>query len=259
MLADLKASRELGWRLFVRDISAKYRQSLLGVFWAFVPPIVMGVVFIILQSKRILNLGETDIPYPVFVLIGTILWQVFAESLKTPLETVNRAKPMLAKINFPREALMLSAFYQIVFNLLIKSILLVGIFVFFKVKVTSGLFWAPVAILMLILLGMSLGLLLTPIGTLYRDISSGLPVFTQFWFFVTPVVYPTPQTFPYSLIGVLNPVSPVLTAARDFITKGSISNIGPFLVVSCLAIMTLFAAWVIYRLALPIIIERMSA
>lgn len=259
MWQGLKASRELAWRLFVRDISAKYRQSILGVFWAFLPPIIAGLVFIILQSKKVVNFGETDIPYPVFVLIGTTLWQLFVESLNAPLSTVIQAKPMLAKINFPREALIVSAFYQILFSLLIKSVIIVGIFLVFRVQVTFGLLLAPLAILVLILMGISLGLLLTPLGTLYTDIQSGLMMATQFLFFVTPVVYPPPQTFPYSLIAILNPISPILMGARDLLTKGVLTNAYPFFVVSGLTILTLFTAWVIYRLALPIIIERMSA
>jgi lipopolysaccharide transport system permease protein len=259
MWHDLRASRELAWRLFVRDISAQYRQSLLGIFWAFLPPIVMGLVFIILNSKKVLNFGQTDIPYPVFALVGTTLWQVFTESLNAPLKSVIKAKPMLAKINFPREALIVSAFYQTVFNLLIKCLVLAGIFIVFKVELTLGLLLAPLALLMLILLGMSLGLLLTPIGTLYTDITSGLMVFTQLWFFVTPVVYPPPQSFPYSLIAILNPVSPVLTGTRDLITKGYLINYTSFIVVSCLVIIALLIAWLIYRVAIPIIIERMSA
>jgi len=223
------------------------------------PPILTGLVFIILQSKKVVNFGETDIPYPVFVLVGTTLWQLFTESLNAPLNSVRQAKPMLAKINFPREALIVSAFYQILFNLVIKSLILVGIFLVFKVQVTWGLLLAPLAILMLILLGMTIGLLLTPLGTLYTDIASALAVITQLWFFVTPVVYPPPQTFPYSLISTLNPVSPILVGARDLATKGVLTNIEPFLVVSGLTIVALSIAWVIYRIAFPIIIERMSA
>ena len=80
---DLKNSGSLAWRLFLRDISAKYRQSVLGIFWAFVPPILVGLFFIVLQSRKIVNFSETDIPYPVFALVGTTLWQLFTESLKT--------------------------------------------------------------------------------------------------------------------------------------------------------------------------------
>ncbi len=259
MWHDLKASRELAWRLFVRDISARYRQSLLGVFWAFLPPIVTGLVFIILQSKKVVNFGETDIPYPVFVLVGTTLWQLFTESLNAPLNAVKTAKPMLAKVNFPREALIVSAFYGVLFSLLIKSLVLVGIFLVFQVQATWGLLLAPLAMVMIILLGMALGLLLTPLGMLYTDVSSGLMVITQLWFFVTPVVYPPPQSFPYSLVATLNPVSPLLMGARDLATKGVMGNMEPFLVVSGLTIIGLFIVWIVYRAALPIIIERMNA
>ena len=259
MWQDLKASRELAWRLFVRDISAKYRQSLLGVFWAFLPPIVVGLVFIILQSKKVVNFGETDIPYPVFVLFGTTLWQLFTESLNAPLNSVRMAKPMLAKINFPREALIVSAFYGVLFNLLIKLVVLIGIFIFFRIQVTWGLLLAPLAMVMLILLGMAIGLLLTPLGMLYTDVAAGLIVITQLWFFVTPVVYPPPQSFPYSLVTTLNPVSPLLIGARDLATKGALANTEAFLIVSGLTFAGIFFAWLIYRAAAPIIIERISA
>lgn len=259
MWRDLKSSRELAWRLFVRDISARYRQSILGIFWAFLTPIITGLVFIILQSKKVINLGETDIPYPLYVLIGTTLWQVFKESLDAPMKATLKAKSMLTKINFPREALIVSAFYDVLFNLLIKSIVLVGIFIFFKVQITWGVLFVPLAILMLILLGMTIGLLLTPISMLYTDIASGLAVITQLLFFLTPVVYPPPQSFPYSLIVTWNPVSPILIGARDLATKGVLTNIEPFFIVSFLTVIALFIAWTIYHLALPIIIERMSA
>jgi len=259
MWQDLQASKELAWRLFVRDFSARYRQSLLGVFWSFLPPIITGLVFIILQAKKVVNFGETDIPYPVFVLVGTTLWQLFTESLNAPLKSVQMAKSMLAKINFPREALIVSAFYDVLFNLLIKSVILVGIFLIFGVQATWGLLLAPLAVMMIILLGMTFGLLLVPLGMLYTDVTSGLMVITQLWFFVTPVVYPPPQSFPYSLVATLNPISPLLIGARDLATKGTLANTEAFLVVSGLTFAALFLGWVIYRAAAPIIIERMGA
>jgi len=256
---DLKNSRSLAWRLFLRDLSAKYRQSILGVFWAFVPPILVGLIFIVLQSRKIVNISETDIPYPVFALVGTTLWQLFTESLNAPLISVKAAKPILSKIKIPYEALLLSAFYNVLFNFLIKAIVLAGILIFFKVKLTIGILLAPLAILLLILLGIAIGLLLTPIGMLYTDISSGLPVIIQLWFFLTPVVYPPPTSFPFSLLGTLNPVSPIITASRDLITKGYITNFQPLFIIMTLTIIIFTIAWLAYRISLPIIIERMSA
>lgn len=104
MWHDLKASRELAWRLMVRDISAQYRQSLLGILWAFLPPLITAVIFITLNSRKIINVEETSIPYPVFAIFGTVLWQIFVYSLNAPLRVVTASKSLLTKINFPREA-----------------------------------------------------------------------------------------------------------------------------------------------------------
>lgn len=145
------------------------------------------------------------------------------------------------------------------FNLLIKGIVLAAIFLIFQLQPTPGLLLAPFAILMLLLFGICVGLLLTPIGMLYTDVASSLPIIVQFLFFATPVVYPPLESYPFSLLAILNPVSPLLIAGRDLITKGTMTNTIPFLIVSGLTLIFLFVAWVIYRIALPIIIERMSS
>ena len=259
MWHDLLASRELAWRLTVRDIRARYRQSVFGLLWAFLPPIATAVVFIVLNNQGVINIGNTDIPYPAFVMFGTTLWQLFTESLGAPLKAVQSGRSILSRINIPREALILSAIGQVLFDLGIKFLILAAVFVIFRMPLTWGILLAPFAILMLMLLGIALGLLLTPIGTLYRDVSSALTVITSLWFFVTPVVYPPPRSWPYSLLINLNPVSPLLTGARDLATKGALTDPVPFAIVSGLTLLVLLGGWVLYRLAMPILIERMSA
>lgn len=259
MLSDLKASRELSWQLFIRDLNALYRQSLFGVVWAFIPPIVTSLIFIVLNNRRIIDFGDVGIPYAAYVLIGTMLWQIFSESLNAPLKSVTAAQQLLAKVNFQREALILSAFYLTVFNSLIKGVVIAVVVFAFRLQPDWGIFFAPLAILMLIILGITLGLLVTPIGMLYTDVATSLPIIVQLAFFVTPVVYPPPQSFPFSLIAFLNPVSPLLIAARDLLTTGTLSNPLAVAVISVLTILGLLIAWLIYRVALPIIIERLSS
>jgi lipopolysaccharide transport system permease protein len=105
MFTDLVASRELAWRLAVRDIQAQYRQAFLGILWAFVLPLANTLAWIFLSSSGIVTLNETELPYPVYVFTGTMLWAIFMEALNAPLQQVTAAKPMLAKLNFPRESL----------------------------------------------------------------------------------------------------------------------------------------------------------
>src|SRR6185369_16856780 len=174
MWNDLKDSRELAWRLFVRDVSARYRQSVLGIFWAFLPALLSGLVFIILQAKNVVNFGSVNIPYSVFAIIGTTLWQIFSESINAPLKAVQCSRSMLAKINFPREALIVAALYEVLFSVAIKFVVILIVMLFFRMSLWPGLIYSIPAVLALIMLGMSLGLFITPIGMLYSDISSAL-------------------------------------------------------------------------------------
>ena len=75
MWRDLLASRELAWRLFARNIKAMYRQTALGYAWAFLPPLMTTAIWVLIQRAKILSVGETNVPYPVYVLVGTIIWQ----------------------------------------------------------------------------------------------------------------------------------------------------------------------------------------
>lgn len=259
MWRDLLASRELAWRLFVRDVTAQYRQSLLGVTWAFLPPILTGLIFIALQARSVITFQETAVPYPVFVLVGTIYWQIFVDAVQAPLKTVTTAKPILVRVNFPREALILSSAYVVLLSALIKGVVLVGVLVYFDVPVAPGIALAPAALGIMIMLGLTVGVLLTPAGLLYTDVSSGLGILLQLWFFATPVVYPPPQSHPLSLLATLNPVSPLLGAARDLTTTGTLSDPIGFLAVSGLTLAGVAAAWGLYRIALPIINERLGA
>lgn len=259
MWGDLKASRELAWRLFVRDVSAQYRQSLLGLFWAFIPPIVTGLVFITLHAQGIVNFGTSAVPYPLYVLVGTILWQAFAQSLSAPLKAVVNAKPMLAKVRFPYEALIVSAIYGVLLNLLISLVVLAALFLLYQAPMTWALLWAPAVVLLLVMLGISIGLLLTPIGLLYTDVPAALPIITQIWFLITPIVYMPPQRYPFTLLATMNPVAPLLLGARDLITLGKSPDWAILIVGGGATSLLLFISWLIYRLSLPIIIERISA
>ena len=259
MWCDLKASRELAWRLMIRDISAQYRQSLFGIVWAFLPPIVTALIFIVLNSRQIVTIGETPIPYPVFAIFGTVLWQVFVFSLNAPLRIVTAAKSLLTKINFPKEVLIVSCIGQALFNLGIKLLILMAVCIVFKIPLTWGIPFSLLCMVLLVLLGITFGLCLIPLGLLYMDVSHGLTILTTLWFFITPVVYPPPTTFPFTLLTTLNPVSPILVGARDLATRGVLHNPGSFFIVTFLMLSLLMVIWIVYRLAMPILVERMSA
>lgn len=258
MWRDLVSSRELAWRLIVRDISAQYRQTVLGYFWAVFPPMVTTAVFILLKSSAMLNIREGNIPYPAFVFTGTVFFQLFVDALNGPIKTVTEAKSILVKINLPREAFILSGMGQVLFGFGIKLVLLLGVLLYFRVPLKITVLLVPVPMMALLLLGTMLGVILLPLGLLYRDIRSMLLIVTQGLVFVTPVAYTSEMGGLMGRLMEMNPVSPLLTGAREVMLAGIPDHMGSFWMVTGISLFLLFLGWVIYRLSLPYIIERMG-
>ena len=259
MWQDLLVSRELGWRLATRDIKARYRQSALGIVWAFLPAIATAGLFIVLNKASIIKVEQTSIPYPAFVMVGTLLWQIFLDGLNAPIKSISSSKSILVKINFPREALIVSAMLQAIFDICVKLLVLIAVLVIFQINLTWWVLLAPLAIVMLVMLGFMVGLALTPISILYTDISMGMGTFTTLWLFATPVVYPIPTNGTLATLIKINPVTPILVPTRDLITTGTFSYLTEFTVISALVVIGLLAMWIIYRISVPILIERISS
>ncbi|KST69932.1 ABC transporter permease [Mastigocoleus testarum] len=259
MWLDLLASRELAWRLMVRDISAQYRQSFLGIIWAFIPPIVMAAGFNLANEAKVINVGETSLPYPAYVMFSTALWQTFVEAISGPIQAVTTAKPMLARVKFPREALILSKLGEVFFNFSIKLILITALFIWFQIPITWSVILAPVALIHLVMFGTFIGVMLSPFGVLYQDISKGLTLVTGFWLFLTPVVYPVPNDGVFGFLVKFNPVTPLLVTTRELATTGLLTQTVGFWVVSLVTIVGLFLTWIGFRLAMPFVVERVSS
>ena len=259
MLRDLLGSRELAWRLTVRDISAQYRQTALGLLWAFILPLAHTLTWIFLNGSGIVKVGETGLPYPVYVFSGTMLWAIFMDAVNAPLQKTTNAKQMLSKINFPREALVVSGIYQTIFNGMIKIILLMAVLAIYGIYPGWTMIWFPFGIISLILAGTALGLFLTPVGMLYTDIGKSLPLLMQFLMYLAPVVFPMPQSGLAATIYRLNPLTPLIMSARGWLTDISPEYLGYYFFVNGAVLLLLLVVWIIYRAAMPILIERMSA
>ncbi len=259
MKEDLWAGRELAWRLAVRDISAQYRQSVLGVLWALIIPLANTAVWLFLTGSKVVQVAATPVPYPVFVFTGTLLWSILIDALNAPLQQVNANKALLAKINFPREALIVSGVYQTLFNAAIKLGILLIVLPFLGVHPGWGGLLIPVGLLSLVLAGTALGLLITPLGVLYGDIGRGIPLITQFLMYLSPVVFPLATTGWSASLMRLNPLTPLILNARAWFAAQPPQLLGEWALVVGGSVMLLLVVWMMYRLAMPILIERMSA
>jgi lipopolysaccharide transport system permease protein len=270
MWHDLLASRELAWRLAVRDISARYRQSLLGVFWAFLGPLLNTAVFVYLHRNKILASGyQGPVPYDIFVMSGVMLWTLFTTCLTVPMQAVAGGSAMLAKVNFPREALLLSAIAKLLFDFGVQLLLLAGLFAFHMLVPSWGsvslpgwgVVFAPLGILVLMLFGLVIGLLIMPLNVLYADVTNVVALVVGLGFFMTPVVYEKREAT--KVLGALvewNPVGVLLNTSRDLLTTGTMSGPEPFaFILAGITLVGFLLMWVLYRVSLPILIERMSA
>jgi len=259
MFQDLLRSRGLAWRLFVRNISAKYRQSLVGYIWAILPPLLVSALWIFLNSQKIISVASTTTPYPLYVLTGTLLWQIFVESINAPMRVVRGSASMIAKINFPREALIVTAFLEIIFHMSIQIVLLGVVLIYFKIPLQNISAFACLGLLGLISFGMMIGILLTPLSILFGDIQHGLPMILQPLFYLTPIVYSPPTSGFATVIAAINPITPLIRLTRGAITTGETACLHASITIFGATTLLLFIGWILYRIAMPHLIERISS
>jgi lipopolysaccharide transport system permease protein len=258
MMRDLVASRELAWRLFVRDFTAQYRNSVLGYTWVFVPPLMASLPFVYLTSADIIRMSGTPIPYPAYAIIGATIWQTFVDGLNSPLRTASAARSMLTRINFPREAILLSGLLQVGFSFLVRLPLLVTVFAVFGLTPASTTPLFLLGMISIALTGFMIGLLLTPLGLLYGDVQHGLPIASTLLMLFTPILYPVPTSGAAAIVTSLNPLAQLVTTTRDWLTIGSPPSVQGFVLVTVVTVALLILGWIAYRLALPHLIARLG-
>lgn len=257
-LQDIYTSRFLSRQLAVRDIKALYRQSYLGILWAFITPVLTALVWIMLRQSGAVQLSDTNIPYPVFVFSGTLLWSILVESINSPMLSTTASKSILSKINFPKEALVVSGIYKLLFNSFIKLILLVLFILFYGMDLHWQMLLFPLSIFGVVIVGTSIGLLITPLGLLYKDVGKIITFGMQFVMYITPVVYIIPKTGIMKTLMELNILTPLILVPRDLLTGIFPEYLGYYVIVVGLSLPLLFLGLVFYRLAIPIIVERVS-
>lgn len=251
-------ARWLAWRFFLRDTRAAHRQSLLGYFWLILPPLANTLVWVFLNGQKVINIETGDVPYPVFVLAGTILWAAFNSAIMAMLGVVNEARSVLSKVNFPHEALIYSGVLKAAVDSLIPALLLIPALFLYHVPWSWSMLLFPAALMASLLLGTALGLIVIPVAALYSDISKAIQLGLRFGFFVTPVIFALPSEGLARSVMMLNPLTPLIVSGRTWLAgSGEIMPVGFLIVVS--ASVALFAAGILFfKVTLPHIIERIG-
>jgi ABC-type polysaccharide/polyol phosphate export systems, permease component len=243
-------SRELIWRLILRDIAARYRQSMFGYLWAVLPSIVTVIVFAALTQSQTIPVAETALPYVAYALWSISVWQLFAGCLSVCTNSLVSAGSLVSKVNFPKEALVIAAIGHPLLDFMIRLVLVAFVFIWYGVPFKAQMIFVPFILLPAILLAIGLSFVLSIINLVLRDIGSILGVTLTFGMFLTPVLYPPPTTWPSSLINILNPLSPVLIASQDVIAYGSLLQPQAFLFSSLFSMLVFLVGWRLFRLTI---------
>lgn len=259
-LSDIKSSLFLAKQLAKRDIKAQYRQSYLGIIWAFITPLSTAFVWVFLNLTGTVQLTDTGVPYPLFAFVGTLIWSILKEAINAPIQNTTAAKGILAKINFPKEALIVSGIYKLLFNSSVKFVMLFGFLLFFNVGIHSSLLWLPLAVMGILVVGTAIGLLITPIGMLYKDVLKAVNLGLTFIMYITPVVYVIPKE--EGLMKTLmefNPLTPLIVTVKDIAFGTTPLYLEYYLILVLLSIPLFLLGLLFYRVSIPIIVERLSA
>ena len=255
MTQELVDSRELTWRLFLRDFSARYRQSVLGYIWAIVPALVTTFVFTWLNRSHVLAIEGTKLPYSVFVLLGMTVWQLFSGGLTNATQSMVGASALITKINFPRETLVIAAFGQAIFEFFIRAVLLGAAFALYHVVPAWTVILIPIVMIPLCLLTLGIGYVCALANGVLRDIGQIVTFLLTFWMYLTPVVYPA-KAGSHSLLYVLNPVSPFVIAAQDLTSVGHLTQPLNFAIGCGMSVIIFLLGWRVFHLTEPRIVER---
>jgi lipopolysaccharide transport system permease protein len=217
-LADLWAYRELLYFLTWRDIKVRYKQTVMGVTWVVIQPLLTMLVFTLVFT-RFVGADAGDIPYPLFAYAGLLLWTFFSVSVTSGTNSLISNTSLVTKVYFPRAFIPAAAVGAGLVDLSVAAVPLAALAVYYRVQVTWGLLLLPVFVLLGAMLALSVGMMASAVTVRYRDLRHALPFLLQLWMFASPVLYPVRLVGPrWRWAFAANPMTGVLEGFRAALT-----------------------------------------
>lgn len=212
---ELWQYRELFYFFTWRDIKIKYKQTVLGFIWAILQPLLMMLIFTLFFG-RALNIPSQNIPYPVYVFSGLLIWNIFSSGLTNASNSMVNNSSIIKKIYFPRLIIPVASILVALFDFIMAFILFGVILIIYKQQVSwIALFIWPIAIIVSVIATLGLGAWLAALNVKYRDFRYVIPFLVQVLFFLTPVIYPI-SLIKYPLLQYLLVCSPMYAAMELF-------------------------------------------
>jgi lipopolysaccharide transport system permease protein len=221
-LRELAGFRELLLTLTAREIKVRYKQTLLGVTWAIVQPLALMIVFSVFFG-RLAHVPSDGLPYPLFSYAALLPWSFFTTSLAFGVPSLVTNTTLVTRVYFPREVLPLAAVLSAAVDFGAAALVYGGMMALYRVAPTLAFLYLIPLVTIQVVFTLAVTLVLSAINVSYRDVRYALPLVTQLWLYVTPVIYPLsviPARFRTAYL-TLNPMAAVIDGYRRVLVAGS--------------------------------------
>ena len=214
-LRELWRYRELALTFVWRDLKVRYKQTLIGVAWVLIQPLLATGIFTLIFG-RFAEFPSDDVPYPVFVFAGVLMWTTyFQPAFNSASGSIAGGKALVTKVYFPRLLLPLGAIATPLVDFVIVFPLYVAMILWFDVIISVQVLLFPLFVLLAMVTALAVGLLFTSAGVRYRDVPYAIPFVTQVWLFVSPVFYSVNSLdTPYQWLAAINPMTGAISGFR---------------------------------------------
>ncbi|HCY64040.1 MAG TPA: phosphate ABC transporter permease [Oxalobacteraceae bacterium] len=213
-MRELWQFRELLWTFAIRNVGVRYKQTVLGIAWVVLQPLLTTAIFTLVFS-HMARIPSQDAPYPVFVFSGLLLWQYFSRCVLDGAGSLQANSGMLSKVYFPRMLMPMVAPLSSAIDFAISFMVLLALMFYYKVVPGFSVFAVPLLLIAAGMLGFGISLVLAPLNALRRDIAIALPFVLQMAMYLTPIIYPitfVPERFQWLFL--LNPMATLLDGMR---------------------------------------------
>jgi ABC-type polysaccharide/polyol phosphate export permease len=257
MFKNLSDSRELIWVLFKRDFLMSYKRSFLGLTWLFVAPVFGIVSWLFMNATGLLNPGHVNVPYPVFVLMGTSIWTLFSGFYSSSSGTLSAGAGFIQQVKFSHEALLAKQTLQHLANFGINLIINIIVILAFRVSLSWGALLFPIIIVPLFCFGAGLGLIMSVVEVVALDLKKFFDMSFNLLPFATPVFYS--ENGRSALLATViryNPLTYIFNGIRDCVLFGRIEHVKVFSIVWICSVLFFCLAWRVFFATEDKVIER---
>ena len=246
-LRKLYDYRELARSLTLKEVRVRYKQSVLGAGWAVLQPFALMVIFTAVFS-RFLHVKSEGVPYPVFSYVALVPWTFFSSAVGQGVPSIVSNMGLVTKIYFPREIFPLATIGACFVDFSIAATIVAALIIWYKVGITWTVLLVPLLVLLQAIVAVGVVLIASAINVFFRDIRFVVPLATQMWMYVSPVVYPlsdVPARFrPYYM---LNPMAGILDGYRRVVLHGQTPDWGALGITAAVSLALLVGGYAFFK------------